>query len=61
MYEKALKAKALKANDKWFDGHYNVANLYMDIGPEGESSAIEHFKRAIEVGRMIRALSITCL
>ena len=41
--------QALALNRSWWEGHYNVANLYADLGPEGETKAIEHYKDAVKL------------
>ncbi|CAK9095393.1 Leucyl/phenylalanyl-tRNA--protein transferase (L/F-transferase) (Leucyltransferase) (Phenyalanyltransferase) [Durusdinium trenchii] len=43
----ALFERALAQDDSWFDGHYNVGNMYMELGPEGESKAIAHYEAAL--------------
>jgi len=43
----SLYLKALERMKTWFQGHYNVANLYAEGSPEEESKAIMHYKEAI--------------
>lgn len=45
----SLYSRALTEKPDWFDGHYNLANLLAEQGPEGESSAILHYREALKV------------
>ncbi|GBG30939.1 UDP-N-acetylglucosamine--peptide N-acetylglucosaminyltransferase 110 kDa subunit [Hondaea fermentalgiana] len=45
----SLYSRALAQKPDWFDGHYNLANLLADSGPEGEATAIVHYREALKL------------
>ncbi len=38
---------ALRLQSDWADGHYNLANLLSELGPEHEAEAIEAYRAAL--------------
>ena len=41
---------ALNINGEWYEGHYNLANLYHEQGePENEAKTLHHYVKAIEI------------
>jgi tetratricopeptide (TPR) repeat protein len=44
-----LGQRALELNAEWFEGHYNLANLLADMGPELENAALRAYERALSI------------